>query len=220
LIQFGFFVAFFSRRKPSTAHPSPNGLPMLHPPNLSMFAQPPIASDVMQNAAVASVASSTSAQAMRAGVHSGDDAAVAAAVAAAAVPSGPAVVGGATDRSSMGLRHFSVKVCEKLSTMGTTTYNDIANALMDDYRAEVQGTVDVALFIVLLFFSELFQILIFFNKAGDEKNVRRRIYDALNVLCAMDIIFKDKKTIRWKGMEFSQGVSVEHLRVAFVSSAF
>ncbi len=33
----------------------------------------------------------------------------------------------------------------------------------------------------------------------DEKNIRRRIYDALNVLMAMDIITKDKKHIKWKG---------------------
>lgn len=34
----------------------------------------------------------------------------------------------------------------------------------------------------------------------DEKNVRRRVYDALNVLMAMDIISRDKKEIRWNGM--------------------
>jgi putative methionine-R-sulfoxide reductase with GAF domain len=34
----------------------------------------------------------------------------------------------------------------------------------------------------------------------DEKNIRRRVYDALNVLMAMDIISKDKKEIQWKGL--------------------
>jgi transcription factor Dp-1 len=34
----------------------------------------------------------------------------------------------------------------------------------------------------------------------DEKNIRRRVYDALNVLMAMDIISKEKKEIRWKGL--------------------
>lgn len=34
----------------------------------------------------------------------------------------------------------------------------------------------------------------------DEKNIRRRVYDALNVLMAMNIIFKDKKDIQWKGL--------------------
>jgi hypothetical protein len=34
----------------------------------------------------------------------------------------------------------------------------------------------------------------------DEKNIRRRVYDALNVLMAMDIIVKDKKMIVWNGL--------------------
>ena len=32
------------------------------------------------------------------------------------------------------------------------------------------------------------------------KNIRRRIYDALNVLTAMNIIEKEKKEIRWVGL--------------------
>ena len=38
------------------------------------------------------------------------------------------------------------------------------------------------------------------GKAYDEKNIRRRIYDALNVLIALDIIHKDRKQIIWKGL--------------------
>ena len=34
----------------------------------------------------------------------------------------------------------------------------------------------------------------------DHKNIRRRVYDALNVLMAIDIIRKDKKEIRWLGL--------------------
>lgn len=33
----------------------------------------------------------------------------------------------------------------------------------------------------------------------DQKNIRRRVYDALNVLMAMNIISKDKKEIKWMG---------------------
>lgn len=33
----------------------------------------------------------------------------------------------------------------------------------------------------------------------DEKNIRRRVYDALNVLMALDIIVKEKKEIIWRG---------------------
>ena len=41
------------------------------------------------------------------------------------------------------------------------------------------------------------------NKGYDEKNIRRRVYDALNVLMAMDIISKEKKQITWKGLPSS-----------------
>jgi len=34
----------------------------------------------------------------------------------------------------------------------------------------------------------------------DSKNIRRRVYDALNVLMAMKIIEKEKKEIRWRGL--------------------
>jgi hypothetical protein len=38
------------------------------------------------------------------------------------------------------------------------------------------------------------------QKQYDEKNIRRRTYDVLNVLTATDIISKDKKEIKWKGL--------------------
>lgn len=33
----------------------------------------------------------------------------------------------------------------------------------------------------------------------EQKNIRRRVYDALNVLMAIDVIRKDKKEIKWVG---------------------
>lgn len=33
--------------------------------------------------------------------------------------------------------------------------------------------------------------------AFDEKNIRRRVYDALNVLMAISVIRKEKKNIQW-----------------------
>jgi hypothetical protein len=47
----------------------------------------------------------------------------------------------------------------------------------------------------------------------DEKNIRRRVYDALNVLMAMDIISKDKKEIQWKGLPQTSISDVEKLKV-------
>ena len=45
----------------------------------------------------------------------------------------------------------------------------------------------------------------------DEKNIRRRVYDALNVLMAMDIISKDKKEIQWKGLPRTSINDIEEL---------
>ena len=79
-----------------------------------------------------------------------------------------------------GLRHFSMMVCKKVEEKGTTTYNEVAdelvNQVLEDRRREDP------------------------NGKYDEKNIRRRVYDALNVLMAMDIITKDKKAITWKGL--------------------
>lgn len=47
----------------------------------------------------------------------------------------------------------------------------------------------------------------------DEKNIRRRVYDALNVLMAMDIISKDKKEIQWRGLPRTSMNDIEELKV-------
>ncbi|XP_037814875.1 transcription factor Dp [Lucilia sericata] len=91
------------------------------------------------------------------------------------------------EKAGKGLRHFSLKVCEKVKVKGTTTYNEVADELVAE---EIQNNS--------------------FDKNCDQKNIRRRVYDALNVLMALQIISKDKKEIRWIGLpsnaveEFSQ----------------
>jgi E2F/DP family winged-helix DNA-binding domain len=65
------------------------------------------------------------------------------------------------------------------------------------------------------------------NKPGDtptagqyeEKNIRRRVYDALNVLLALNIISKDRKTIRWVGVPSDAAHTVAHLEREGVSDA-
>lgn len=84
-----------------------------------------------------------------------------------------------------GLRHFSMKVCEKVEQKGRTTYNEVADELVAEFvNAGIVGSGD--------------------GEDGevqyDEKNIRRRVYDALNVLMAMDIITKEKKQIQWRGL--------------------
>ena len=78
-----------------------------------------------------------------------------------------------------------MQVCRKVEEKGTTTYNEVADELVAEFMADGAGP----------------------SSGGgggkpafDEKNIRRRVYDALNVLMAMDIISKDKKEIQWKGL--------------------
>mmetsp|Transcript_29608 Transcript_29608/g.48854 ORF Transcript_29608/g.48854 Transcript_29608/m.48854 type:complete len:276 (+) Transcript_29608:91-918(+) len=85
-----------------------------------------------------------------------------------------------SEKANKGLRHFSMKVCRKVEEKGKTTYNEVADELVREVLAERSDTEPRGKY--------------------DEKNIRRRVYDALNVLMAMDIISKEKKEISWKGL--------------------
>jgi len=92
-----------------------------------------------------------------------------------------------------GLRHFSMKVCEKVEQKGRTTYNEVADELVAEFAVAAQeGTSPL-------------------DQAYDEKNIRRRVYDALNVLMAMEIITKEKKNILWRGLP--SNTEQEHARL-------
>ena len=91
-----------------------------------------------------------------------------------------------TDKNSKGLRHFSLKVCEKVETKKRTTYNEVADELVQEFGNQ--------------------------SASHDEKNIRRRVYDALNVLMAMDIIARDKKEITWIGLPATVAMDEETLR--------
>lgn len=81
-------------------------------------------------------------------------------------------------KANKGLRHFSKRVCDKVKTKMVTTYKEVADELV----AECVGNDESPTFLY------------------DQKNIRRRVYDALNVLMALDIIAKNKKDITWKGL--------------------
>lgn len=51
------------------------------------------------------------------------------------------------DRTGKGLRHFSMKVCKKVEEKGKTTYNEVADELVEEVRFEFQ------LFLLLWLFS-------------------------------------------------------------------
>lgn len=44
------------------------------------------------------------------------------------------------DRSGKGLRHFSMKVCKKVEEKGTTTYNEVADELVEEVRNSIYLT--------------------------------------------------------------------------------
>lgn len=54
---------------------------------------------------------------------------------------------------------------------------------------------------------------LFPQQAYDQKNIRRRVYDALNVLMAMNIISKEKKEIRWIGLPTNSAQECQNLEV-------
>ncbi|KAL3819700.1 hypothetical protein ACJIZ3_005605 [Penstemon smallii] len=105
---------------------------------------------------------------------------------------GQRAVGG--DKSGRGLRQFSMKVCEKVESKGRTTYNEVADELVAEFADPSNSVASPD------------------QQQYDEKNIRRRVYDALNVLMAMDIISKDKKEIQWKGLPRTSLNDIEELK--------
>ncbi|XP_052104406.1 transcription factor Dp-1-like [Mytilus californianus] len=96
------------------------------------------------------------------------------------------------EKGGKGLRHFSMKVCEKVQRKGVTTYNEVADELVAE-------------------FSDPRNLTSPSDQAYDQKNIRRRVYDALNVLMAMNIISKEKKEIRWIGLPTNSAQECQNL---------
>lgn len=84
------------------------------------------------------------------------------------------------EKVGKGLRHFSMKVCEKVQEKKVTTYNEVADELVAEFSKSTKNNS--------------------LANQYDQKNIRRRVYDALNVLMAMNIINKEKKEISWVGL--------------------
>jgi len=105
-------------------------------------------------------------------------------------------------KSNKGLRHFSKHVCNKLEEKQSTSYNEVADELVAEFLAERTAEDEALRDGADL---EAGSSGVTGKKkrgaAGhDEKNIRRRVYDALNVLDALNIISKEKKEIKWKGL--------------------
>ncbi|XP_041729994.2 transcription factor Dp-2-like isoform X2 [Coregonus clupeaformis] len=97
------------------------------------------------------------------------------------------------EKNGKGLRHFSMKVCEKVQKKGATSYNEVADELVAEFT---HSTTVMAT-----------------DSVYDQKNIRRRVYDALNVLMAMNIISKEKKEIRWIGLPNNSAQECQNLEV-------
>ncbi|XP_062409351.1 transcription factor Dp-2 isoform X3 [Sardina pilchardus] len=98
------------------------------------------------------------------------------------------------DKSGKGLRHFSMKVCEKVQKKGTTSYNEVADELVAEFTNASNNVLPP-------------------DSVYDQKNIRRRVYDALNVLMAMNIISKEKKEIRWIGLPTNSAQECSNLEL-------
>jgi len=100
------------------------------------------------------------------------------------------------DKGGKGLRHFSMKVCEKVQMKGVTSYNEVADELVAEFSDPLNmiNAQDSVM-------------------PYDQKNIRRRVYDALNVLMAMNIISKEKKEIRWIGLPTNSAQECQHLEI-------
>ncbi|KAL4220420.1 Transcription factor dpl-1 [Mactra antiquata] len=98
------------------------------------------------------------------------------------------------EKGGKGLRHFSMKVCEKVQRKGVTSYNEVADELVAE-------------------FSDPRNMMSPQDAQYDQKNIRRRVYDALNVLMAMNIISKEKKEIRWIGLPTNSAQECQNLEL-------
>lgn len=75
-----------------------------------------------------------------------------------------------TEKGGKGLRHFSMKVCEKVQAKGSTSYNEVADELVAELTDPRCSSPT--------------------DQQYDQKNIRRRVYDALNVLMGNGITLR------------------------------
>ncbi|TYG54275.1 hypothetical protein ES288_D09G176000v1 [Gossypium darwinii] len=106
----------------------------------------------------------------------GDDAGSQGAVGSKKKKRGQRAVAG--DKSGRGLRQFSMKVCEKVESKGRTTYNEVADELVAEFADPGNSVASPD------------------QQQYDEKNIRRRVYDALN----------------WKGLPCTSLSDIEDLK--------
>ncbi|KAF9104484.1 Transcription factor Dp-2 [Mortierella sp. GBA35] len=106
---------------------------------------------------------------------------------------------GSQSLNGKGLGYYAPLVCDHVEARGVTTYNDVVN----DLAGIPAGTPQP-------------------EKADGanpqeppgQGNIRRRVYDALNILQALDIITMDKKDICWIGLHDAKVIREASRRVS------
>jgi len=94
--------------------------------------------------------------------------------------------GDAKNRSSRGLRVLSLKVRDIVTKKKKTSYKEVAEALLQDLAQKLKGKSQVEI-------------------SKEEQNVKRRVYDALNVLIAAKILRKEGKLVCCETSTFGTG---------------
>lgn len=96
-------------------------------------------------------------------------------------------------RQNKGLKILSIVVKEIVKKKKETTYKEVAEIIIkDNLRFENRGIVD----------SDKYK--------KQEQNIKRRVYDALNVLISASILKKDRKSVRLN--EHRQEIFINHKR--------
>jgi hypothetical protein len=91
-------------------------------------------------------------------------------------------------RCSRGLKVLSVKVRDIVYQKRNTSYKEVAEALINDGSFEINFTGAT----VLSIYPQNKK-----KKAREEQNVKRRVYDALNVLIAAEVLKKNNKMVHF-----------------------
>jgi hypothetical protein len=79
-------------------------------------------------------------------------------------------------RSARGLRALSLRVRDLVYSKQQTTYKEVSDELIADFYAN-DGLAE----------------------PSEDKNIKRRVYDALNVLLSSGVIQKEGKIVTWAG---------------------
>ncbi|KAF9320394.1 Transcription factor Dp-2 [Podila minutissima] len=106
---------------------------------------------------------------------------------------------GVHSQAGRGLRFYSQRVCDRVQAKGATTYNELVHELSGGQPGE--HVEDVG------------------QEPSGQENIRRRVYDALNVLEALGIISMDKKEIQWIGVENSKVLNETTKRAGIASQS-